>query len=386
MKAYFLFEWKLFWKNKKNQGAIVLLFFAMLVYTLLIVPTYTHFEEVTIEGIEEELAEGIGVLEDIDPDTRSRDFYFYQQITPINQARYSALVNEDYLTYIEETMTYFGMRKYPFQVHPQFYEYGDLRSQEKGDYHLQNNFQRYRGYLDYQPPLTVETLNGQTALQTLQRALNNGLAYILLGLVMIFAMDSVVKDYSHKTLIESAPLTLSKRYWTKTVVVFSATFLTVFALLFSGLTLVGVRYGWGSWLLPVAQNAEPGDVLLSMSQLLVQQLIFFIILTVVFIRVIFLWSILIKNEFFNLIAGMVLLFSEFLYFKDGIGFFTNLDILPFTFFDFGSALSGYKNLLYTTDSITFKNGLISVGILFITIEILLLAVMYLRKTLRKNRQ
>ena len=108
-----------------------------------------------------------------------------------------------------------------------------------------------------------------------------------------------------------------------------------------------------------------------MGSYLLKSLTLYVFAAFLLIRFLMLLSVLVGNEFFNLIAGLAVVFAEGIYYKRGIGFFTNLDRLPTTFFKIGDVLIGYQNHLYNSYEITFRNGVVAIGLSILAVEVLL---------------
>lgn len=382
MFAYYQFELKRFILNKKNIAAFLLLLAATLFYTLIIVPQYEPIEgKVNRTEIENEMIEGIYYMEQYDPEESYTDYYasLYPGLIEINQVRLEGLDSNNLEQYVEATLDWYA---YPnihtdtYRAYNSPYEYF---AEMEAIISQNRTVTRFREYLDQDIALSESVLEERTALQTFQRTIELGLPFILLALTVVFSNDILVSDNKHQTLVNSFPLSFKKRLNIKTLVVLTGVFGSLFFTFLLGSILVGARYGFGSLhfsigiydsvqvFLGLSSAAAP----ITLGQYFLRSLILFILADLVFIRGILLLSTVFKNEFVNLVAGLAAIFSERLYYMRGIGFSTNVDLYPPTFFDIGNVLTGYQNHLYTSTDITFQNGVLSMGLLLLINEFIL---------------
>ncbi|WP_343756640.1 hypothetical protein [Alkalibacterium iburiense] len=161
----------------------------------------------------------------------------------------------------------------------------------------------------------------------------------------------------------------------KTIVVLLGFLLTLAAGILALLITIGPRYGIGSFSIPVPTFSFSlyGGLFetVPIGNWLLQAFILILISSLVLIRGIIGLSLLFKQEFLNLLVGVSVLFTEPLYFSRGIGHFSDIGLLPPTFFSVGSVLTGYHNFLYNSQDIHFMNGVLSLGATWLVIEIIL---------------
>lgn len=379
MRAYFLLEWKVFHHNLKNRAVFLLFLIATAYYALIIVPQYEPIEAVDEEVIQDELSEGAYFLENSNENPQSSSTQMYLQLYPrlneINQNRLNALEKSDYNTYLDETIQWFGVSPIAREPKMEYFTYDQPYPDQEAAYFNQYTMGRYTAYLEGDYELTLNVLEERTALQSLQRTLNGKASFLLIAMVVLFSFDVLTVNRDHKTIIQSLPLTFRKQLSIKTLVVLTGVFITLGISFFLWLLLVGVRYGVGDWNLPVpvyGYSIHGGiQIMIPMFQFLLQALVLFCIISIVFSRGIMIFSLLLKNEIINLVLGLLMIFMENLYYMRGIGYFSNVSMLPPTFFEIGAALSGYQNHLYTTDIITFGTGVLSLSSLWLLIELIL---------------
>ena len=387
-RTYFVFELKSFFANKKNLAAIILLFLGTLYYSLIVNPKEVPNESVDETSIQNELTKGEFFEEhvgEITEGTHSSTLFalsYFIPLTELNWERVQALDSNDLKTYTEKTIdwylyqdAYASVSDY-VRYSSHYYGKDQHYPKEEGSFFYRYTASRYQGYLDRHLPITRELLDERTGLQTLQRVMQTVFPLLILALVVIFSNDILVKDRKHLTLVKSYPLSFTTRLWIKTGVVLAALFLTVGLSIGMGLLLVSAKNGIGSFNIPVPfydgkiyDGAE--FHLFSMGSYLLKSLTLYVFAAFLLIRFLMLLSVLVGNEFFNLIAGLAVVFAEGIYYKRGIGFFTNLDRLPTTFFKIGDVLIGYQNHLYNSYEITFRNGVLAIGLSILAVEVLL---------------
>ena len=389
MRQYFLFELQSFSRNKKNLAVIVLLVIATLYYTLFVAPNYQPNERINERDIQMEHDSMVYWIENREGEGISSGAAFalayFPTLIEIDAHRLEALEQEDYKAYTNWTSKWYAYEdnwtfgsSHFLSYNPVYYGVNQDYPHEEGSYWYRETAQRYNQYIQSGIEITPNILEERTALQTIYRLLNSSvIAIILIAVVVIYANDIVTKDRKHLSITKSFPLSFSGKLWAKTFVVLTtaaATFLGLFLLV---LFIVGMQSGFGSFEIPITvfkrviSEGRGAFETISLGMFFVQALILLSLIVYLFTRMMILFSLLIRNEFFNLLAGIALIFTERLYYMRGIGFFSNVDLLPPTFFPIGQVLSGYQNHLYNSTDITFQNGAISLVVTILLIELIL---------------
>lgn len=228
--------------------------------------------------------------------------------------------------------------------------------------------------------VTPAILEERTALQTGIRAWNSSIVPIaLIGLVVIFSIDIVTKDRNHLSLVRSFPLSFEQKLWVKTAVVITTFSIVSLSIFLIGLSIVAIKEGFGSFAIPVTVFncpilLEENFYTISIGLFYLQVIALILAIAYLFTRFIILCSLLLKNEYFNLLVGIAVIFTERLYYIRGIGYFSNVDLFPSTFFRVGEVLSGYQNHLYNSSAISFEIGIVSLVVAIVVVEILLFLV------------
>lgn len=389
MRQYFLFELQSFIRNKKNLAVIILLVIATLYYTFFVVPNYQPNERINERTIQAEYDSMVHWIENREGEGISSGAAFalayFPTLIEIDAQRLQALDQEDYTAYadwtsqwyIYEDLYTFGSPNY-LSYNPVYYGIDQDYPHEEGSYWYRETAHRYYQYVESGIEITPNLLEERTALQTIYRLLTHPLVSIIfIAVVVFFSNDIILKDRKHATITKSFPLSFSGRLWTKTFVVLTTTATTFLGAGLLILIGVGAQYGFGSIEIPVTvfkrviSESRGTFETISLGLFFVQAFVLLSLIVYLFTRLIILFSLLVRNEFFNLLAGIALIFTERLYYKRGIGFFSDVDLLPPTYFPIGQALSGYQNHLYSSTEITFQNGVISFMTAIILIELLL---------------
>lgn len=389
MRSYYLFELKAFCHNKKNSAVIILLLLAALYYSLVLVPSYQPNEDINERDIRAEHDAMDYWMENREGEGISSGAQFalayFPDLIEIDSNRIEALEEDDYEAYATWTAEWYNYQDFWIYSSPQFLSYNHIYYGEGQDYPIEEGSfwyretaKRYEQYTESDSTLSPSILEERTALQTGYRLLNIKLVpFLLIAAVVFYANDIVTKDRRHLTIIKSFPLSLSQKLWTKTLVVLSMSSLTLFGLFIIIMLLAGLQHGFGSFSIPVpvydglVLEARGSFDVISLGQFYFQAAVMILLIIFLFTRLIILLSLLIRNEFFNLFAGLSLIFAERMYYMRGIGYFSNVDLLPSTFFPIGQVLSGYQNHLYNSPAITFQNGVLSLLSAIILIELLI---------------
>jgi len=113
--------------------------------------------------------------------------------------------------------------------------------------------------------------------------------------------------------------------------------------------------------------------LMSIGNFLIQVVPFIVLFIFLMIRLTVLFSLVFKNEVVVLILGIFAVVFEKIYYSRRMRdiFGIDLSFFPQTYMDFGKVVSGEKNFLLNTDSITAGKGLLVVGATILIIEGLL---------------
>ncbi|MER2063843.1 MAG: hypothetical protein ABS873_04275 [Alkalibacterium sp.] len=390
MQAQFTLEWLLFTRNIKNRILFILFLLAVLYYGLIIAPQYRPLYSFTDEeGLTERIEDQQTVIDQYGTD-RPRTTESARMIIQFSENQLEALEQEDWQSYFEATINVnreIRISRYGNAVDPRFFDIDEPYPEQEEAFWTRHMRYRYTSYWsDDFEGVTPAVVEERTVLQTLHRLLQESLPFILLIVLVLFSVDSLTRNKGHATLFNSTPIPFGKVLWVKTAVSLSGFFLTLLAGFFVLALTLGPRYGMGSFSIPVlsfSYNLRGSTYeSLSLGLWLGQALVLLLLSSLLLIRGILLLSVLFKQELFNLVIGISVLFTESLYYSRGIGYFSDIGLLPPTFFSIGSVLSGYHNFLYNSRDLHFLNGVLSLGAAWLIIEVLILITIQFKR-LRK---
>lgn len=382
MWAYFKFEFYQFITNKKNIAVYVILLFLACYYALKVVPAYNPIEKVDEGEIEaryltrEVFLNNVKFKNSMHPLT-----YFATQIYPdwnfYDRERLEAIKDGNLKMYANATYKWYTYSDSLIYKHggemlfynPGYYKYGNDYAKMDGHYAYLYSASRYEGYATGKSDLSVNVFEERTALQTLQRLLHSYLPLILIVSCILFTADIVLKDRRNPTLLQGLPLTDWRKLMIKGGVSFIGSILTIVPILV-GLLIIGARSGFGDLSLPVP-IALPVPILstneltfetMTMGEYLIQNMLLLVFWFLLIISVVLFVSVLIKNEFANLLVGCAFVFAEFFYFSRGIGYYWDVQFFPSSYIQVGQVISGYRGFLYGFEKLTLSNGLAVLGL------------------------
>ncbi|WP_225744037.1 hypothetical protein [Marinilactibacillus sp. Marseille-P9653] len=349
MRAFYFFELNSIIRNKKNLAAIILLLITTLYYVFVIEPNYQPDERVDAVNVQQDYDEMSHWLENYRGEGTSSGAAFalsyFPPLVELNETRLDALEQKDFAAYTRATAEWYRYEDQWIFSSPEFLSYntayygiGQQYPLQEGRYWYLSTATRYSAYVDKGTRITPAVLEERTALQTGIRAWNSSIVPIaLISLVVIFSIDIVTKDRNHLSLVSSFPLSFEQKLWVKTAVVITTFSIVSFSIFLLGLSIVALKEGFGSFSIPVI--VFNGPILLeenfytiSICLFYLQAIALILVIAYLFTRFIILCSLLLKNEYFNLLVGLAVIFTERLYYIRGIGYFSNVDLFPSTFF------------------------------------------------------
>jgi hypothetical protein len=253
----------------------------------------------------------------------------------------------------------------------------------KDQTHLYNQTMlRFEDYLKNDYTISYGMIQEKTGLQALQKLLLNYGMFVFLFCVIYVSSDILSRDRQYRTVLQGLPLSWYRLLNLKTFSVFLYSLLVIVGLILVGVTAVSLQYGFGSFNMKVPImigqqlfTLEDYDVI-TVAQFLLKSLSVIPILVYLFIRLNVVLSLLLKNEWLVLMVSSLILFSERLYFSRTARELFGIDIsyFPQTYFDFGKIVTGEKNFLLNTETITYVKGIIVLLITIVIIECVLLVV------------
>lgn len=372
MLNYMKWELKVFFSNHKNLIIFGLLFLTSLYYAFYMAPAYQPIESVDEKEIEVRYEERKEYLENSSLLTGSHPLSaFAHQIFPawneIDEERLAALADEDLHAYAKATNEWYlyageVIKWDPYDVlsyNPRYYTYGNRFADEDGHYNYLYSAERYGEYASAGYELNMNVFEERTALQSLKRLLDSSLPYILIIACLLLSNDIVMKDRRHASIVNGFPMTPFRRMMLKGLVALIGSFASI-ALLIPAFLIIGIRDGFGSLNLPAViydfaffGNETFGNI--SMGMYLSKYFLMLLLWFSIIIGLVLLLSILFKNEYVNLVVG-VLCFAEIIYYQRGWIPEEWLNYLPTSYIQIGNIISGYKNFTLYTDLLTIEKG------------------------------
>ncbi|KGR78855.1 hypothetical protein [Ureibacillus manganicus] len=382
MWAYFKFELTQFIRNKKNIAVYVILLFLACFYAFEMAPSYKPIERVDAREIESRYLVREAFLSEFrdNPDRFSGMAGFGLAIYPewnrLEKDRLDALNTGDYIKYSEATSGWyvysnnFTYNSDFFSYSPGYYSHGNLYAEDDGYYGYLYSASRYKGYAEGKSELSLNVFEERTALQTVQRLLESYLPLILMIGCIFLTVDIVLKDRLNPTILKGFPISDWKKVVVKGFVALIGSIGMVLPLSI-GLIFIGINYGFGDFNLPVPIYTLGEDVAIflkgdfvniPMGHYLLENFMLIALIFIFLISLILLSSMVIKNEFANLVVGAVFITNEVFYFKRGIGYWHEVELYPTNYVQVGQILSGYRNYIYGSSQLILNNGLIVMGI------------------------
>ncbi|MGM9949608.1 MAG: ABC transporter permease [Lysinibacillus sp.] len=375
MRSYFKLEFIHFFYNKKNIAVYVILLFSSCFYAMVVAPSYDPIEKVDKQEMEARYLTRKDFLISVNKNRPRHPaiasaMRTYPHWNTHEKARMDALAENDLKKYARATAKWYtfsdGMIYKGGETlfyHPRYYTYGNHYAREDGHFAYLSAASRYGGYAEGDYALSIDVFEERTALQTWQRLLQSYLPFILIVSCILLTVDIVLKDRRNPTLLRGFPMSPWRRLLVKGAVAFFGSVLA-FLPLSVGLFMIGLKHGFGSFDLPVPiySHIDKTFSLISLGEFLLQNMAFILLWFILIITLLLLTSIVLRNEFANLFVGCAVVIAEFTYYTRGIGFIRDVEWYPTSFIQVGQVLSGYRNYVYESHTLTLQNGAFVLGV------------------------
>ena len=376
MLAYFKFEFIQFMFNKKNIAVYVILLFFACFYALKIAPSYDPIEKVDREEIEarfltrEDFLNNVVLDENTYPLTRFAAA-IYPEWNEYDKQRLDALAAHDMKKYAEATYKWYEYSDYMIfrngkdllYYNSRYYAAGNLYATEDGHYAYMYSASRFDGYAKGNSNLSINVFEERTALQTLQRLLHSYLPLILLISCILFTADIVLKDKKNPTLIKGFPISLWRSLLVKGGVALIGSILTIIPLSV-GFFMIAIQNGLGDFKLPVPIYSYEAKAFtaITLGEYLFQNAVLILFWFLLLISLLLLVSILLRNEFANLVLGNIVVLAEFYYYVRGLGYVKDIHWYPSSYMQVGQIIAGYREYLNNSVALTLSNGLLVMSV------------------------
>lgn len=376
MWSYFKFEFLQFIRNKKNIAIYVILLFFSCNFALKIAPTYNPIEKVDVSEIEARYLTREAFLNNVVIGEGTHHLSSYAAVifpkwNEYEGARLDAIKKHNLKEYADATSKWYAYSDkltFPNEwgvlfYNPGYYTFGNNYATKDGHYAYLYSASRYEGYTEGKSNLSVNVFEERTALQTLQRLLNSYLPLILIVSCIFLTVDIVLKDRRNPTLLQGLPLSDWRKLIVKGLVSLLGSIIAIIPLSV-GLLIIGGRNGFGDFDLPVPIYSSGKDSFsnILMGEYLVQNMLFIVFWLLFIISLLLLVSVLLKNEFANLVVGFMFVIAEYIYFDRGVGAVWNFQWYPTSYVQVGQIISGYRNFLYGSETLTFRSGILVMGL------------------------
>ena len=370
MWSYFKMELSKFFTNRKNISIYVLLTCFALFYAIRLAPAYDPIEKVDIHQMEARYLEREEFLisrEGKDPTAAHPAVNYAVAIfTPWNTmelTRMEALQKKDLKAYASATSNWYyftdqhtyGSEYYTYN--PRYYTFGNTQAGEEGHLAYLSTAARYEAYANLDSDITLEVLEEFTAIQTFYRLMDDFLPYVFLIGCLLLSVDIVLQDRKYPTLLRGYPISDWKKIIAKAATAFIGSLCIIFPLLV-GYIIIGIQFGFGSLELPVPIKSGYGFDTITMASYFAKTGSLILCWFALIISFVILLSVTVRNEVTNLIAGLFVIFSEFLYLDSGLGFFKPVENYPPTYTQVSQVITNMKNNFYATIKIEYSKGII----------------------------
>ena len=398
MREYLKIEFKQFFLNKKNIFIYILLTFAAFFYAYKVAPAYDPIEKVDREEIEaryltrQEFIVDIEKrgFEDIHPMTIMA-YQTFSEVNPLDKARLDTLDTGDLKKYAEVTSEWYFLTNYMtyYNEHISYNSRYYIKQRElafdRGFYNSLEQHVRYGAYAKADYELSINQFEQRTALQTAERLLNGPLPIILITCALLLAIDVVLKDRLHPSVLKGFPLTDWKKLLSKMFVAYIGS-LALFLPLLVGFVVIGMRSGFGHFQLPspvftnISEWQQVGSFdMMTLGTFLAQSLALILMWFLVVIVVVILCSVLFRHEMVNLAVGTLLIFGERFYLSRNVGYFWDIEKVPTSYIQVGRIVSKQYNFFLASESLDYILGL---QLLAISAAIVLIITMLIVKNKR----
>ena len=393
MREYLKIEFKHFFMNKKNIFIYILLTFAAFFYAYKVAPAYDPIEKVDREEIEaryltrQEFIESVELrnFDDVHPVT-VQAYYTFSEVNPLDKARLDTLDSGDLQKYAQVTSEWYFITNYMtyYNEHISYNSRYYMKQRElafdRGFYNSLEQYARYGAYAKADYELSINQFEQRTALQTVERLLNGPLPIILITCVLLLAIDVVLKDRLHPSVLKGFPLTDWKKLLSKMFVAYIGS-LALFLPLLVGFVVIGMQSGFGHFQLPspvftnISEWQQVGSFdMMTLGTFLAQSLALILMWFLVVIALVILCSVLFRHEMVNLAVGTLLIFGERFYMSRNVGYFWDIENLPTSYIQVGKIVSKQHNFFLASESLDYILGLQLLAISFAIVLIITLLI------------
>lgn len=372
-------------RSTKNRLLLVLLLLGLGFYSVALLPSQTSLDNIDVERLRQELYANKGIMESAKETGKFQVNRFTgQSAYQLAKAQYenqrpllAAIENGDaerYVTIIQRYMPSFYLEEVD-----EYYQLNSPFPNKDRGYDFANLFNRLTSYQEAEVPLNFHIIQEKTSWQQIQLFFLNWGPYVLVALTLFIASDLFVLGQKARTQRVGVPYSWNGYLFTQSLAVLTFVLLAFSAAAAFFWLFNGVLYGFGSleWSVPAFHYSEDFVLnpevygLMTIGSFLLQALPYTLLLLYLFIRLTVLLSLFFRQEVLVFLTGLFLLFGELLYLNRTTRSLWGIPIsrFPQTYFDYGKVITGAKNFLINTGTITFATGLTVLAITVLIVEL-----------------
>ncbi len=251
--------------------------------------------------------------------------------------------------------------------------------------------------------LSTHMLENKTAIQQLHRFVERYLPLFFLIVTVFIASEVLVSDRKHPTIKAGKPIDWRMYIWYQSIAVFMISGLYMLGTMIFYTLVNGLLFGFGPLKTEITKyqltehedsriNVFRGDnVYFELQNAWIYvglSILFIAIMMYIIIRISMLLSLIFRQDMIVLVLGILLVTVTSIYLADGSEGIFGIDpwYLPQNYIEIGRVLMGEQNFVAFTDQFTFTNGLITMGITLLVVEVLLLIASFIMNRQRFERQ
>lgn len=285
---------------------------------------------------------------------------------------------------------------------------GDVDSifplRETNQFALATYYSRAHGFEELNTEhVSVHMLEDKTAIQQLYRFVERYLPLFFLIITVFIASEVLVSDRKHPTIKAGKPIDWRMYILYQSIAVFVISSLYMLGTMMFYTLINGLLFGFGPLNTEITKyrlvehedsriNVFRGDISFFETQnawvYVLLSVIFIAIMMFIIIRISMLFSLIFRHDIIVLVLGILIVTITSIYLADGSEGIFGIDpwFLPQNYIEIGRVLMGEQNFIAFTDQFTFTNGLITMGITLLVVEVLLLAASFIMNRQRFERQ
>lgn len=384
--AVFKETWRHLIRHKKNRLVFVLALIGMVVYSGFLLPHQDDIHTIDLDKLEMSIHANKGIMETAAEKENfsvnlftGRSAYVDGKLKYENsRALLNAIENGDVSRYLAISRQY--VPDFHKDKQTEFYQKNSLFPDK--DYLFDSMM--YSKRLESYPAedLSFHVVQEKTAWQQIQAFLSKWGPTVLVTLTLFIACDVFVLGIKKRTQQIGVPMAWGSYLFIQSFAIIAFILVMLSTLAASFFLINGILYGFGSLNWPVVLFNYSEDfffsevspfTLVSIGSFLAQALPFLIVFIYFFTRLSAFWSLIFKQEVVVFLAGLFTLLFEKLYFSRTTRDLLGIDIsyFPQTYFDFGKVMTGEKNYLLNTSTVTAGRGIVVVLVAVVCLELLL---------------